>query len=164
MSGPGDDSKPDARDDSGQALVLALIVLVLFAVCVVSILGLATTGFNGTQAVASQRATTYSADSALMGAIERVRNSSTLCSSSTWSTSGTATGAVFSYQTSGPNISVTCTWTATIESNLYATFTATTNSGALTLASANITFFNSLIPPWAYGTQPVEVASWTDAT
>lgn len=63
----------DARDDTGSALALALVFLMLFGIYVGVVLSFAQTSLRSTAAVRDEGATTYAAGGAVDGAINAVR-------------------------------------------------------------------------------------------
>jgi hypothetical protein len=90
------------RDDSGAALLLALILLIGIALFLASILTFASTGFLTTQAVRGQGTRTYADDAGVKGAINYLEKHPEL---------GTATGTCPTYTVSdvtGTPVTVTC--------------------------------------------------------
>jgi type II secretory pathway pseudopilin PulG len=159
---------PDpGSNEAGQSLLLALFFLSFFGVFVAALLGFTSTSWLSSSSVAKQRSTTYEADSAVFGAIQRVRlasnpGTSTLC------TSGT-TANVFVYPSaSSPNVAVGCSNPSTSAYNLTVTFTATSAPSGPNI-TATVVFYNSQLnttstPTGTYavgsGLQAVQILKW----
>lgn len=139
-------------DDDGQALIFALMFIALFGAWSVSLLGLTTGDLLSTRSVASQVTTTYSADSAVMGAIGYIQY--TLTGTSTWfssnCTSTTSFETVFTYN----SVSVGCELVAGASSFDYVTLKATSGSSTVT---AGVTFYNN-----SPSQSDVQITSWSD--
>jgi Tfp pilus assembly protein PilX len=66
---------PQARDDSGASLILALIVITVIATVVATLLSMADTSVRATVNLRDQAAASYTADGAIQAAVNNIRNS-----------------------------------------------------------------------------------------
>jgi hypothetical protein len=149
--------------DAGQALLLALFFLLFFGVLGAALLSFTSSSWISSAAVANQRSATYGADSAVFGAIQRIRVSSSLCLSGGTNSSD---ANMFDFAAGGSTISVGCQYLSTSAGNVTVQFT--TSGGPGPSVTAQVVFFNSQLStystpgPYAPGSglQAIQITSW----
>lgn len=130
--------------EEGVSLLIALAFLAAFGLWIGTILTLTTANEHGTTVIRSQRSVTYSADSAVSGALQWIRNDPTLCT--------TISPYSFSDGTTTTTVTASC---ITSLGTRFVNLTAT--SGTIQRLTAVAVIFDS---DGTAGSQPVKILKW----